>query len=56
MNFVCIVILPKCGTIKLVCIIYTNNGCRHHVYKKNGPKDVELKEVGPRFEMRCGLC
>lgn len=25
---------------------------RHHVYKKNGPKDVDLKEVGPRFEMR----
>ncbi|XP_065912679.1 U3 small nucleolar ribonucleoprotein protein IMP4-like [Dysidea avara] len=25
---------------------------RHHVYKKNGHKDVELKEVGPRFELR----
>ena len=22
------------------------------MYKKNGPKDVDLKEVGPRFEMR----
>jgi U3 small nucleolar ribonucleoprotein protein IMP4 len=26
---------------------------RHHVYKKSGAKDVELKEVGPRFEMKC---
>jgi U3 small nucleolar ribonucleoprotein protein IMP4 len=25
---------------------------RHHVYKKSGAKDVELKEVGPRFEMK----
>lgn len=25
---------------------------RHHVYKKSGHKDVELKEVGPRFELR----
>ena len=26
---------------------------RHHVYKKTGPKEVELKEVGPRFELKC---
>lgn len=27
--------------------------CRHHVYeKRGGPKSIELKEVGPRFEMR----
>lgn len=27
---------------------------RHHVYKKNeGGKDIELNEVGPRFEMQC---
>ena len=25
---------------------------RHHVYKKTGHKEVELKEVGPRFELR----
>jgi len=25
------------------------------VYKKSGHKDVELKEVGPRFELRCTL-
>jgi U3 small nucleolar ribonucleoprotein protein IMP4 len=24
---------------------------RHHLYKSNGP-DVELKEVGPRFELK----
>jgi U3 small nucleolar ribonucleoprotein protein IMP4 len=27
--------------------------CRHHVYEKpKGAKSVELKEVGPRFELR----
>ena len=27
--------------------------CRHHVYKKTeGGKDIELQEVGPRFEMK----
>lgn len=26
--------------------------CRHHVYKRDG-KDIELKEVGPRFELKC---
>ena len=27
--------------------------CRHHVYeKRGGPKSIELKEVGPRFELR----
>ena len=25
---------------------------RHHMYNKTGYKEVELKEVGPRFEMR----
>ncbi|KAI9230710.1 MAG: anticodon-binding protein [Piptocephalis tieghemiana] len=25
---------------------------RHHVFYKTGPKDVQLAEVGPRFEMR----
>lgn len=25
---------------------------RHHVYKKTGASEVELKEVGPRFELR----
>ena len=26
---------------------------RHHTFKKSNGKDVELKEVGPRFEMKC---
>ena len=26
---------------------------RHHVYVKTGAKNVEVAEVGPRFEMRC---
>lgn len=26
---------------------------RHHTYKKTDHKNVELTEVGPRFEMRC---
>jgi U3 small nucleolar ribonucleoprotein protein IMP4 len=25
---------------------------RHHVFQKTGAKQVELKEVGPRFEMQ----
>lgn len=26
---------------------------RHHIYEKHGgPKSIELKEVGPRFELR----
>ena len=36
--------------IQVVCFL-----CRHHVYKKNGSMDVDLKEVGPRFEMKCML-
>ena len=26
---------------------------RHHVFYKKGKTDVEIAEVGPRFEMRC---
>lgn len=25
---------------------------RHHVYDKRGHRDIALKEVGPRFEMK----
>jgi U3 small nucleolar ribonucleoprotein protein IMP4 len=36
-------------------ITFANNedyiSFRHHLYKSNGP-DVELKEVGPRFELK----
>ena len=28
---------------------------RHHVYKKGEGKEIDLKEVGPRFEMKCEL-
>ena len=35
------------------CIDFCHFNYRHHVYKKNGGKEVELKEVGPRFELRC---
>ena len=39
--------------IQVRCLIHaTVFWCRHHVYKKSGAKDVELKEVGPRFEMK----
>lgn len=26
---------------------------RHHVYKKTDHRNVELTEVGPRFELKC---
>ncbi|KAM4011906.1 U3 small nucleolar ribonucleoprotein IMP4-like [Anomaloglossus baeobatrachus] len=26
---------------------------RHHVYKKTDHRNIELSEVGPRFEMKC---
>ncbi|KAF9688757.1 hypothetical protein SADUNF_Sadunf01G0021200 [Salix dunnii] len=32
---------------------YDHISFRHHIYEKHGgPKSVELKEIGPRFEMR----
>lgn len=32
--------------------IYNLRTYRHHTYEKNGgPKSIELKEIGPRFEM-----
>ena len=33
-----------------------NCGCRHHVFVKIPPKQVQLAEVGPRFEMKRTLC
>lgn len=39
-----------------LCILYL---CRHHTYKKTDQKNIELTEVGPRFEMKCecsGAC
>ena len=39
---------PKMITFSSYGIIY-----RHHIYEKHGgPKSLELKEIGPRFEMR----
>lgn len=32
--------------VRILCMI------RHHMYKKTRPKDIELTEVGPRFEMK----
>ena len=26
--------------------------CRHHTYKKTGGKEIELSEIGPRFELK----
>ena len=43
-------------SFRLVIGLFPSNNLtahRHHVYKKSGHKDVELKEVGPRFELRC---
>ena len=38
------------GRRRVIYLLY--NDYRHHIYKKAGPKEVELKEVGPRFELR----
>lgn len=41
--------VPGCILITIFGIIYFRN----HIYeKKGGPKSVELKEIGPRFELR----
>ena len=35
--------------LKIMIVLF-----RHHVYKKvEGGKNIELTEVGPRFEMKC---
>ena len=37
-----------CFSFEIVSVTY-----RHHIYEKNGsPKSIELKEIGPRFELR----
>lgn len=39
-----------CGYKQIVFVYFF---FRHHVYKKvEGGKDIELEEVGPRFEMK----
>lgn len=41
-----------------VLFIYLHNvktsfDYRHHTYKKTDHRNIELTEVGPRFEMKC---
>ncbi|KAK4841358.1 hypothetical protein QYF36_003207 [Acer negundo] len=47
--------VPKLDTKRI--ITFTNQSdyisFRHHIYEKSGgPKSIELKEIGPRFELR----
>ena len=47
----------RCLHTLYVCIsslifAYTDTS-RHHIFNKSGGKEVELKEVGPRFELKC---
>lgn len=43
---------PLCfrPTIVMQCLAFDH---RHHTYKKTDHKNIELNEVGPRFEMKC---
>lgn len=47
--------VPKPDTKRIITFANRSDyiSFRHHVYEKHGgPKSVELKEVGPRFELR----
>ncbi|XP_059443825.1 uncharacterized protein LOC132175789 [Corylus avellana] len=47
--------VPKPDTKRIITFANESDyiSFRHHVYEKpGGPKSIELKEVGPRFEMR----
>ncbi|KAE8124414.1 hypothetical protein FH972_019303 [Carpinus fangiana] len=47
--------VPKPDTKRIITFANESDyiSFRHHVYEKHGgPKSIELKEVGPRFEMR----
>ncbi|XP_073037864.1 uncharacterized protein [Primulina eburnea] len=47
--------VPKPDTKRIVTFANQSDyiSFRHHVYeKRGGPKSIELKEIGPRFEMR----
>jgi U3 small nucleolar ribonucleoprotein protein IMP4 len=46
--------VPKDESRRALSIVNQNDiiSFRHHVYKSMGHKEVELKEVGPRFEMK----
>lgn len=43
----------KCAHV-LLCFSFNNlRTYRHHIYEKpGGPKSIELKEIGPRFELK----
>ncbi|KAJ9685072.1 hypothetical protein PVL29_017199 [Vitis rotundifolia] len=47
--------VPKPDTKRIITFANQSDyiSFRHHVYeKRGGPKSIELKEVGPRFELR----
>ncbi|KAL6526163.1 hypothetical protein OROMI_029803 [Orobanche minor] len=47
--------VPKPDTKRIITFANQSDyiSFRHHVYEKHGgPKSIELKEIGPRFEMR----
>jgi U3 small nucleolar ribonucleoprotein protein IMP4 len=46
--------VPKSSSSRIITFSNSNDyiSFRHHVYKKTG-KDIELVEVGPRFELLC---
>nr|AFK38255.1 unknown [Medicago truncatula] len=47
--------VPKPDTKRIVTFANKSDyiSFRHHIYEKQaGPKSVELKEIGPRFELR----
>ncbi|KAG6791082.1 hypothetical protein POTOM_000192 [Populus tomentosa] len=47
--------MPKPDTKRIITFANQSDyiSFRHHIYEKHGgPKSVELKEIGPRFEMR----
>ncbi|KAF2323775.1 hypothetical protein GH714_036889 [Hevea brasiliensis] len=47
--------MPKPDTKRIITFANQSDyiSFRHHIYEKHGgPKSIELKEIGPRFEMR----
>mmetsp|Transcript_1651 Transcript_1651/g.1117 ORF Transcript_1651/g.1117 Transcript_1651/m.1117 type:complete len:155 (+) Transcript_1651:291-755(+) len=46
--------LPKVDTKRLITLANDEDyiSFRHHIYKKDDHKTVQLKELGPRFEMK----
>ncbi|KAL6053568.1 U3 small nucleolar ribonucleoprotein IMP4 [Balamuthia mandrillaris] len=46
--------VPKEDSTRTISFVNQNDfiSFRHHLYKKEGHKEVQLKEIGPRFELR----